>query len=213
MTKAEIYGRAAALLLGYLPGCILTGAIVAKVFTGKSASEIGRSGNPGMANIMANVGFKAGILTLAGDLVKCIAAALLGHLLLRSRIGGAAVLYAVTGCILGHDFPFWRRFHGGKGVASGCIGFVLIEPLAGAAAVILGMLTVFATQYLCVGACVIPAAFALLLAWQKQWEAAAVALFLAAVSVIKNPDIWLIRRGECPKTDVPGALRKKFKKK
>lgn len=205
--------RVLSFLLGYFLGCILTGEIVARVCTGKSASEIGRSGNPGMANIMSNIGFTAGICTLAGDLLKCVAAAFLARALFEKSIGGASVLYAVAGCILGHDYPFWRKFNGGKGVASSCIGFFLIEPLSGAISVLSGLAVVLLTKYLCLGGAAIPIVFTVLLVLEGHMEKAAVIAVIAVISVTKHPDIWLIPGGTCPKTDVLAAIRKKFGKK
>ena len=60
-------------LIGYFLGCFLTAEIVAKKYTGSGASEIAE-GNPGMANIMINLGFVPGILTLIGDVSKCLIA-------------------------------------------------------------------------------------------------------------------------------------------
>ena len=57
-------------MIGYVFGCVLTGEIIAYQFAGKSAAHLGETGNPGMANIMATLGFVPGILVLAGDIVK-----------------------------------------------------------------------------------------------------------------------------------------------
>ena len=61
--------RIVSVLTGYVLGNFLTAEIVARKIKNKSAFEIG-SGNPGMANIMAQCGFKAGIIVLIGDLLK-----------------------------------------------------------------------------------------------------------------------------------------------
>ncbi len=206
-------GRVFSFLIGYFLGCILTGEITARVLTGKSASEIGRSGNPGMANIMENLGFVPGICTLAGDLLKCIAAVFLARRWFSGSIGDAAALYAAAGCIVGHDYPFWRKFNGGKGVASSCIGFFLIEPLSGAVSVLSGLAVVLFTKYLCLGGAAIPVVFTLLLVLEGHMEKAAVIGLIAVISVTKHSDILLIPGGTCPKTDVPAAIRKKFGRK
>ena len=57
------------LLIGYCFGMFLTADLVALKYTGHNASKIGTTGNPGMANIMANLGMKAGLIVLVGDLV------------------------------------------------------------------------------------------------------------------------------------------------
>ena len=202
--------RIVSLLAGYLFGMFLTAEIVARKTTGKSASEIGATGNPGMANIMAHLGFKAGILTLAGDLGKCILACALAAFLFRDH-AHTAVLYAGLGCTLGHDFPAWKKFRGGKGVASGCAAKVLYAPLWGSISVIGGMLVVFASQYLCFGGIAIPACFAILMAVTHNTEAACVGIVYLLLSLWTNrKSLRGIRTGETGKDDVLGALRRKF---
>ena len=210
--------RALSWLIGYLLGNFLTAEVVAKRYAGRSASEIGTTGNPGMANIMAHVGFKAGILTLAGDLGKCILACVISWLLLResgeSFSGSLPVLYGGLGCTFGHDFPFWRKFRGGKGVATGCAAKVLYMPLPGAGAVIGGMLVVFATQYLCIAGIAIPVLFSLLMAAMKNMEAAAVGAVYVVLSVYTNrKSLRGIRTGETGKDNVLGAIGRKLGRK
>ena len=65
-------GKLISLLIGYVLGSFLTAEVVARKYAGKSAANLGETGNPGMANIMASLGFVPGILTLAGDLGKVI---------------------------------------------------------------------------------------------------------------------------------------------
>ena len=148
--------RIICLLIGYLFGCFMTAEIVVRKLTGRPARELGTSGNPGMANVMANLGFKAGITVLIGDLMKTAAASVVSYLLFGEDIGKMALLYAGLGATLGHDFPFWMKFRGGKGVASSSIAFVIFDPFWGLLANIAGMLVVFATKYLCIGGVVIP---------------------------------------------------------
>ncbi len=215
MNKYHLYS----LLLGYLPGCILTAEIVCRRLTGKSASELGTSGNPGMANVMAHLGFKPGIIVLAGDLGKCILACLAAWLLFgRSGalagdpgIGRAAILWAGLGCTAGHDFPFWRGFRGGKGVATSCIAMFLGDPLTGLAANAAGMLTVFATKYLTLGGLVIPAVYAVLMYLSHGAAYALPALgFLALTLITHWKSLMQIPAGTAEKVDVLGAIRRKF---
>ena len=177
------------IMIGYLFGCVLTAEIVAHAVVGKKASELGETGNPGMANIMASLGFLPGIITLAGDLGKCIAAALISYELFHDS-GWIVTLYAGLGCTLGHDFPFWRRFRGGKGVATTSMGIGLYSFLPGLIANIIGMIIVFLTKYLCIGGPAIPFFFM---------------LWLLAVGDAN------IKMGKTKETDVIGAIRKKVK--
>lgn len=198
------------LIIGYLFGCFLTADVIAKKHTGHNASALGDTGNPGMANIMASLGFAPGIWTLAGDLGKCIIASLISYALFR-HTGRIVVLYAGLGCTIGHDFPFWRAFRGGKGVATTSIAIVLYAFGFGLMANIAGMLVVFATRYLCIGGPVIPLSFAVMMALRKEREAAVLAVILSVLSVKAHGSaIRGIRGGKTKQTDVIGAIRKKF---
>ena len=202
--------RIISILIGYFCGSFLTAEIVARRVARTSASELGDTGNPGMANIMASLGFVPGIITLAGDIGKCLAAALVSHLLFRE--GGAVIfLYAGLGCTVGHDFPFWRGFRGGKGVATTSISVILFSIPWGLLANIAGMLAVFSTKYLCIGGPVIPLSFAVFMLAKGEKEAALIGVILAVLSVRAHfSSMQGIRTGRTKKTDVPAALRKKF---
>lgn len=151
--------RIVCLLIGYLFGCFLTAEVVARCKTGKPAYRIG-SGNPGMANVIRELGVPAGAVVLAGDLLKTFAAGGLCLLLFPAlRPGRLAVLYAGVGTCLGHNYPFWQIRHGGKGVAVTCCTIFDTMPLWGLIANIVGMLVVFATGYLPLGAVVITTVF------------------------------------------------------
>ena len=119
MHPDALAARLACILLGYLFGSFLTAEVVARVVSGKSARQLG-TGNPGMANIMAQLGKGAGLLTLAGDMLKTVAACGAAYYAMAPLIGQASILYAGLGAVLGHNYPAWARFRGGKGVAATC---------------------------------------------------------------------------------------------
>ena len=202
--------RIISILIGYFCGCILTAEIVAKRFAHTSASRLGDTGNPGMANIMASLGFVPGIITLAGDIGKCIAAALISYALFYDA-GNIVCLYAGLGCTIGHDFPFWRGFRGGKGVATTSIAIALFSFPLGLLANIAGMVVVFATKYLCIGGPVIPLVFAVFMLMRGENEAALLSLVLTILSVRAHYSAMQgIRTGRTKKVDVIGAIKKKF---
>ena len=148
-------GRLISLAIGYCFGCFLTAEAVAKLRTGKSATQLGTS-NPGMANISRQLGWRWGALVLLGDIVKTAAACALAALLTREPL---AVLYAGFGTTLGHNFPFWKKFRGGKGVATTCTSLVLFHPIAGVLCCLTGLAVTLLTGWLPLGAVVIPALF------------------------------------------------------
>lgn len=142
-------------VIGYLCGCFLTAELAARLAEGKSASEIG-SGNPGMANIMANLGKKAGFFVLAGDVGKTLIAFGVSWLLAGGLLGRETFLWAGLGVVLGHKFPFWKKFRGGKGVAVTCTWLIFFMPVWGTVSCIAGGAVVLATGYLPLGAVLIP---------------------------------------------------------
>ena len=103
--------------MGYLAGSFLTAVFVARTFTEKEISQIG-TGNPGMANVMANIGKKEGVLVLAGDLVKVVIACRICQLFFPEHSFEEISLYTGFGAILGHNYPLWRKGKGRK--RSGC---------------------------------------------------------------------------------------------
>ena len=116
----ELIGiRILCLVIGYLFGNIQTAYIVGRL-NGIDIREKG-SGNAGTTNTLRVLGKKAGLLVFAGDLAKSIGAVVLIYFLFRDRYPEYTYLlklYAGLGCILGHNFPFYLGFKGGKGIAA-----------------------------------------------------------------------------------------------
>ena len=190
-------------LLGYFFGNFLTACVVTKIYNGSSPFEFG-SHNPGMANVMARCGFKPGIIVLAGDLLKTVIPCMLAKMLFFGENNGmVACLYAGMGAVIGHNFPFWHKFKGGKGVSSTCAAMFCLHPLLGLTAIIAGMLVVFATKYLSIGAAVIPIAF-IPFAWHIMGiEGGVVYGLLSLVMLyVHRQDFIRIKTGEEEKIDV-----------
>ena len=106
------------LLIGYFLGSISVAYIVGKV-RGIDIREHG-SGNAGTTNTLRVLGRRAGAIVLAGDLLKCFVAMIVCWLIFKNRYPEMKYLiriYAAAGAILGHDYPYYLKFRGGKGVA------------------------------------------------------------------------------------------------
>lgn len=205
--------RLLSILIGYFCGCFLTAELVARKFAGKKAAEVGETGNPGMANIMAALGFVPGILVLLGDIFKCILAVVVCRLLFRES-GSIVTLYAGLGCTLGHDFPFWRKFRGGKGVATSSAAITFYTPLWSLIAHLFGILLTFTTKYLCLAGVIIPIVYGVCMLFLHDWEAAILSGVFTLLAVLcHGSSILGIRRGTTSKTDVWAALRRKFSRK
>lgn len=144
------------LAAGYGAGSFLTAVWIARIFAGKEISKIG-TGNPGMANVMANIGKKEGALVLTGDLLKVVIACMVCQLLFPERSFAQISLYTGFGAILGHNYPLWRKGKGGKGVAVTCAWLTLAFFPGGILCCIGGGIAVLLTRSLAFGAVVIPA--------------------------------------------------------
>lgn len=108
--------RVICLLIGYVCGLLQTAYLVGKA-NHIDIREAG-SGNAGSTNAVRVMGWKAGFITFAGDVVKCVAAVLIVRWIYReSEYLPLLAMYAGMGATLGHNFPFYLKFKGGKGIA------------------------------------------------------------------------------------------------
>ena len=117
--------RIVCLAIGYLFGLFQTSYLYGRA-NHMDIREHG-SGNAGTTNALRTMGKKAGALTLLGDCLKCVLAVVAVRLIFGGNykdILPLLSLYAAAGCILGHNFPFYLKFKGGKGIAAS-VGLLL----------------------------------------------------------------------------------------
>lgn len=117
--KTSKVERVICIVIGYVFGLFQTAFIYGKMH-GIDIREHG-SGNAGTTNTLRVLGTKAGLIVLLGDIVKCILAIVIcGAIFDASHPGEIYLLklYAAAGAILGHNFPFYLKFKGGKGIAA-----------------------------------------------------------------------------------------------
>ena len=111
--------RIICLAIGYLFGMFQTSYIIGKIHH-MDIRQYG-SGNAGTTNALRTLGKKAGAMTLIGDMLKCVIAILIVDAVFKNRYQEILPLlgmYTAAGCVLGHNFPFYMKFKGGKGIAS-----------------------------------------------------------------------------------------------
>lgn len=111
--------RVVCVIIGYIFGAFQTAFFYGKLH-GIDIREHG-SGNAGTTNTLRVLGTKAGAIVFAGDMAKSILAILLVKKLLIPSYPGLEYLlifYTGAGCVLGHNFPFYMGFRGGKGIAT-----------------------------------------------------------------------------------------------
>lgn len=111
------------LILGYLLGSIPFGKIIARGY-GVDIQKRG-SGNIGFANVRRVLGWRAGLLTLACDIAKGAVPTLLAY----HEAGQLLAFWVGVSAILGHVFPVWLRFRGGKGIATGLGVMSVLQPV------------------------------------------------------------------------------------
>ena len=107
-------------VIGYLLGCIPCGVLIARFYGHMDIRKTG-SGNSGTTNVLRTLGWAPSLLTLAGDCIKGVLAALIG----RWLGGEAGMLAGGLFAVLGHDFPVFMKFKGGKGIATS-LGVTLV---------------------------------------------------------------------------------------
>ena len=139
------------IIVSYLLGSIPVGYLIVSAKTGGDIRKTG-SGGTGATNVSRRAGKGAGILTLALDALKGSAAVIISRMLLGDAnhamwwIGIAGVV-----AMIGHIFPVWLGFRGGKGVATGVGVFLVLTPIAVLFSGLLFVVTVWATRYVSLG--------------------------------------------------------------
>lgn len=162
--------RVICLIIGYLFGLIQTGFIIGKI-NHIDIRDFG-SGNSGTTNTFRVLGKKAGIITYLVDALKVIGSAIVVYLLFNkscSDIMFVLVLYSGLGVILGHNFPFYMNFKGGKGIAASS-GVFLSLALYDWKFVVMALITfgvaLYITKYVSVGSlCILTGFFIEIVVW------------------------------------------------
>ena len=132
--------------LGYLVGSVPFAFLLAQR-RGVDLRRVG-SGNVGAANVLRTSGFTAAVLSLGLDAGKGAVAVLLAQ---RLTEGPATPVAAGLAAVIGHIYPVWLRFRGGKGVATAAGVFAVLAPMTLAIASVVFVLTVWVTRYISAG--------------------------------------------------------------
>ncbi len=148
------------IVIGYFIGCIQSAYIVGK-FNHKDIRKYG-SGNLGTTNALRVLGKKAGFVTFVCDIMKAVIAFVICYNIFGKNV--EAGVYAGLGVVLGHDFPFYLGFKGGKGIAA-TIGLVLclavtVSPYIALVSFVIGIIGVALKGYVSMGSicfiCLVP---------------------------------------------------------
>jgi acyl phosphate:glycerol-3-phosphate acyltransferase len=137
----------AVVAVAYLLGSIPFALLAARGWGAGDLRAVG-SGNLGAANVMRASGLAAGLLVAALDASKGAASVALAE---RLSMNAAAPALAGFAAIIGHIYPVWLRFRGGKGVATACGVFSMLAPAAVPPAIAIFAITIWVSKYVSLG--------------------------------------------------------------
>ena len=169
------------LVLSYFIGSISSSIIISKIMTGEDIRKHG-SGNAGATNALRVLGKKGGILTLLGDILKTVIAILISKAILREDTSLAVYLSGV-GAVLGHNYPVWFGFKGGKGIAVSITAILFADYKIGLIVLIVSLLIMATTKYVSLGS-VLGAALCILLSLILRWGDVYYILFTVIVGLL-----------------------------
>jgi glycerol-3-phosphate acyltransferase PlsY len=150
MSVSMLFVVVAAYLLGSIPFAL----VLARRWGGKDLRHVG-SGNLGAANVLRASGVSVGVLVALLDVAKGTASVWLAE---RVSPSGGTQAAAGLAAIVGHVYPLWLGFRGGKGVATACGVFAMLTPMAVAPSLAVFLTAVWVTKYISVGSVLASAA-------------------------------------------------------
>ncbi len=136
------------LVVAYLLGSINTSIIVSKILIGDDIRNHG-SGNAGATNTLRTVGKKGAVLVVLGDVLKAIIAIMLAKFITRDS--STATYIAGIGAVLGHNFPLYFKFKGGKGIIVSTVAILFADPILGLITAIIAILIMAISKYVSLG--------------------------------------------------------------
>ena len=144
-------------VLAYLLGSISFGMIVAKLAGGPNLREVG-SKNTGATNVLRVMGLKIGLIVFVLDILKALIACIIG----RVWLGLNGAMLAGLAVVIGHNWPCFFQFKGGKGVASTLAVMLLTFPIPAIICYVVAIALIATTKYVSLGSITLAALFAIL---------------------------------------------------
>lgn len=174
MTWDAVWKYALCCIAAYLLGSVSSGILISRSRGHNIRAE--GSKNTGASNVLRSVGVVEGLLTFVCDFAKAAAAVWIGRALLGQWGAMAAGIFVV----IGHNWPLFFEFRGGKGIACSVAVLLFTYTWQGAAAIGLCLLLILITRYISLGSLSLLTAFAVLVALTEGiWPAGAWAILLA----------------------------------
>lgn len=144
-------------VIAYLLGSISFGMIVAKMKGGPNLREVG-SKNTGATNVLRVMGVKIGLVVFVLDILKALIACIIG----RCWMGLNGAMIAGLAVVIGHNWPCFFQFKGGKGVASTLAVMLLTFPIPACICYVIAIALILTTRYVSLGSITLAALFALM---------------------------------------------------
>ncbi|MGN1367504.1 MAG: glycerol-3-phosphate 1-O-acyltransferase PlsY [Aristaeellaceae bacterium] len=167
-------------VIAYLLGSISFGMIVSKLAGGPNLREVG-SKNTGATNALRVMGVKMGLLVFVLDILKALVACIIG----RVWMGLNGAMIAGLAVVIGHNWPCFFQFKGGKGVASTLAVMLMTFPIPAVICYVVAIIIIAATRYVSLGSIILGALFALLVIVTNwgNWLAIVWALVIAGLMI------------------------------
>lgn len=143
--------RVIGFVIGYFAGCINFAYLIGKFKEHIDIRDFG-SGNSGTTNAIRVMGWKLGLVTFFGDFFKCFLAYVIVALVFDNELAG---LYAGFGAIIGHNWPVFLKFRGGKGIAASTGLLFAVNPLGGLIIVVVVATVIYITRFVSVGSLIL----------------------------------------------------------
>jgi len=141
-----LFFKMMSIIISYLLGSISFSYFIAKIWMGIDIRNYG-SGNAGATNVLRVLGTKPAIIALLGDALKGIIAVYLGKLTGDESI----MLLCGLAVVIGHNWPIFLKFKGGKGIATSLGVILTISPLSSLILIIIGVFIIYITRYVSLG--------------------------------------------------------------
>jgi glycerol-3-phosphate acyltransferase PlsY len=170
-----------AVTLAYFVGSVPFAFLLAR-HRGIDLRQVG-SGNVGASNVLRTSGVRSAVLAMCLDAIKGALAVLVAQ---RLATGPAAPVAAGLASIIGHIYPVWLRFRGGKGVATAAGAFAVLTPLALGVASLVFVLAVWATRYISVGSMTAAITLAVAASASEVPAAVSVGAVMAAIIIVER---------------------------
>ncbi len=182
-TAVTLGGIFLCIIIPYLLGSLNFGVMISQRHYRDDVRTHG-SGNAGATNMLRTFGLKAAILTMAGDMLKAVIAVGLGYLIVGinaqvTDVNGVSYRMvdqfgaAIAGLfvMLGHMFPIFFKFKGGKGVATSGMVILMLSPITAAVCLIVFLIVVIGTRYVSLGSVMGLSLFPIVLnAWSHAYD-------------------------------------------